>query len=242
MSWNDNLYLYAQTRGGEYFGGSGDWLDDWLDSWAGWDGMLLLEHKGAPMVVCCRVIPGGRGVDGHRAQVLLRCELERDYRLKIGPKNLVRQGLNLVLDTLDRGAERLNRDVDIYRDYDFPEVTRGRSIKTDDPDFTQLVLRDLELRRLLLEQPGFGVAVSKSAPDGAPSPMHLVTAWADLKATDNDWGLGEVDWCLSAQEKLQELEKKNIIMNQKLDALIGLAKAAHGAVMTWRMPEKKIDK
>lgn len=237
MSWNDNLYLYAQARGGEYFGGSGDWMDDWLDDWTGWDGMLLREHKGAPMVVCCRVIPGGRGADGHRAQVLLRCELERDYRLKIGPQNLVRQGLNLVLDTLDRGAERLNREVDIYRDYDFPEVTRGRGIKTDDPDFTQLVLRDPELRRLLLEQPEGGVTVGKSAPEGAPGPMHLVTAWADLK----DWDLGSrEDWMCSPQEQRQRLEEGNFV--QKLDALISLAKAAHGAVMTWRMPEKRIDK
>lgn len=231
-SWNDNLYLYAQTRGGAYFGESSQWLSEW-------DGMLLLEHKGQPMVVRCNAAPAGKTVS-YTAQAMLRCELERSYQLKIGPKNIVRQGFNLVLDTLDKGAERLNRDVDIYRDYDFPEVTRGRSIKTDDPDFTQMVLRDLELRRLLLEQPRFGVTVGKSAPDGAPGPMHLVTAWAGVNTIQNDWDLGQEDWCLSPEEKLRELEKRNI--NQKLEALIGLAKAAHAAVMAWRMPEKKIDK
>lgn len=239
MGWNENLYYYAQTRGGEYFGGD-------PQSWyvcSGWDAMLLLEHKGQPMVVRCQTIPGGRGADGHRVQVLLRCELERDYRLSISPRSKTRQGINLVLDALDKGVQRLGPDVDLYRDYGFPEVTAGRSIKTSQPEFTQMVFRDLDFRRALLDNPRYGVLVEQSAPDCMPGPMHQVAAWCDLGGLDNlyaDWGMEAGEPYADLEEQRKKLEDS--AFPQKLDALIGLAKAARGAVMAWRMPEKRIDK
>jgi hypothetical protein len=198
--------------------------------------MLLLEHKGAPMMIKCETVSGNRS-SYHTAQVLLRCELERDYALSITPKNIASQGLNTVLGAVDKGVERLKPTVDLYRDYGCPEVTQGRTIKTDDPDFTQLVLRDLDLRQCLLAQPRFGLRVGASAPSCMPAPMHLITAWCNLEGLGCDWDLADVDWLPSPEEQRARLEEKNF--GQKLDTLIALCKAARGAVMAWRMPEQK---
>ena len=243
MSWNDNLYCYAQKRGGKYLGGKpyGISLTDTL--WTEWDGILILEYKGAPMVVQSQSYGGGRQAESHRAQVALGCELEREYTLKISPKTALRQGMNTVLGQLDKGIGRLNQEIELYRDYGCPEVLAGRTVRTNEPQFTQTVLRDLELRNALLANPKAGVRVEYSAPACMPGPAHLVTAWYEfggLNSDQDNWDIDTLDPYDAREVQRRKLERS--VFPEKLDALIGLAKAVHGAVMAWRMPEKKIDK
>ena len=238
MSWNNNLYAYAQDRGGTYFHGA---ASGW-STVCGWDATLLLEHQGRPMPVSCVVASSGRYGVSYAAQVQLSCELERDYNLEIGPKGAVRQGLNTVLSQLDRGAERLGQDVDLHRDYGFPEVTGGRRIKTDDPEFTGMVLRDLDLRTCLLEHPKYALRVCKNAPSFFSTGVHVVTAWTGLGGVNDDWDLGgEPDVLLMSREEQQKWVDARIRTSfaPRLDALIELAKAAQRAVTTWRMPIKR---
>lgn len=244
MSWNDNLYCYAQKRGGEYLGGKPNGMSLMDSIWVGWDGILLLEYKNAPLVVQCCSYGGGRNAEGHRAQVLLRCELEREYTLKISPKTSMRRGVNTVLGQLDKGIGRLNQEIELYRDYGCPDVLEGRTVRTSEPQFTQMVFRDLELRNALLANPRYGVLVEKSTPNCMPGSAHQIAAWCELGSTlslPDEWDLGAGEFsCDSAQVQRERLESS--AFHQKLDALIELAKAAYGAVMAWRMPEKKIDK
>ena len=241
MSWNDRLYMYAQERGGEYFGGM---AGTWMESEFGSDGVLLLEYRGQPMVVRCDTHQS-RYSYTNTARVLLRCELERDYTLSISAKGAVFKGLNTVLGGLDKGAELLNRDVDLYRDYGFPEVTAGRKIKTSDPEFTQMVLRDLELRKVLLANSRFQLQVRRSAPGCVKDPRHLILAKCEMGATmssgPDEWDIEDIETgYLSPEEELAAMKAGNF--SEKLDALIALAQAAHGAVTAWRMPVKTGEK
>ena len=241
MSWNDRLYMYAQERGGEYFGGM---AGTWMESEFGSDGVLLLEYRGQPMVVRCDTYQS-RYSYTNTARVLLRCELERDYTLSISAKGAVFKGLNTVLGGLDKGAELLNRDVDLYRDYGFPEVTAGRKIKTSDPEFTQMVLRDLELRNVLQANPGFQLRVRKCAPECVSDSRHLILAKCEMGSSTSlepyQWDIEDVDRdYLTPEQQLAALKGGNF--PQKLDALIALAQAAHGAVTAWRMPVKTGEK
>ena len=232
MSWNNRLYVYSQKRGAACF-------DTGKDAWSG---VALLEHKGQPMLVKCWTVYS-RYNSAHKIQVQLHCQLERSYTLKIGPKTGLSKGINVILGQLDKGLERLNKDVDLYRDYGFHEVTAGRSIKTSDQEFTQMVLRDLELRSALLKNPVYGVRIAPNVPKWVGGEEHLITAWCEVNdldlTTQNGWDLGDVDddWG-TPEQHLQRLESPAFA--QKLDALVELAKAAHGAALTWRMPEKKV--
>lgn len=231
MSWDFSLYAYSLQRGGQYFG--------CYDEWGGWDGMLVLEYRGEPALVRCNQTSVGRGATTHTAEALLRCTLQRDYALKISPKNAFRQGAKTVFGHLDKGARRLGVDIGLgaFRDYGYPEVTKGRTVSTSDPEFTKMVLRDLELRNALLSQPKFGLLVRECVPRSSePAPMHAVIAWVGMDM-GSDLDLGEPDFWASYEEKLRALGEKNFF--EKLDALLALAACARRAVTAWRMPEAK---
>ena len=229
MSWNDRLYMYAQERGGEYFGGVDELL---LEEDAGGDGVLLLEYKGATLMVKCRKRRGKYSYS-HTAQVQLCCQLEREFSLSISAKNAVNKGLNAVLGGF--GGKQ---------DYGFPEVTTGRRIKTDDKEFTRMVLQDLELRNILQANPRFELHIRKCAPDCAQEPRHMIRAECEMDPLMNTaegvWDIEDVDQAgLSPEQQLAVMKRGNF--STKLDQLIRLAQAAHGAVTTWRMPAKPVE-
>ena len=228
MSWNAQLYFYTQKRDGiylgrmEYRGGLTD------EASMQHDGVAVLNHKGAPLL-----IKSWSDVDRYATrrgiQVQLNCELERPYCCSISRKNALRKGLGVILPGKDK-------------EYGFPEVTAGRSIKTDDKEFTKMMLRDLELRNLLTKNPDYGLDIEPNAPKCVGGGGHCITAWCrldtmaggtvpewDILEEDNDWGTPEQDLKRMDSEKFA----------QKLDALVELAKAAYGALLTWRMPAKK---
>jgi len=228
MNWNDYLYQYGKDRGGQYFGTG---QDHSIFSTTDWDSCLLMEYQNAPMIVNCKTIPGGRYADGHTAQVLLRCALDRPYTLRINPASLSRQGVNTVLEQIGKGAKRLG--VNLYEDYGCPDITDTRKIKTNEPEFTRMVFRDLPLREHLMSNPKFGVSVGPIAPGRLEDPLHTVMAWCDLASLNSDdWGLDGAHTYSSQEEQ----EQFSLVFFQKLDALIALAKAAHSAVTIWRMP------
>ena len=49
MSWNNRLYFYAKKKDAVYLGG----MDGRKNLWTGIDGVVLLEHKGQPVLVRC---------------------------------------------------------------------------------------------------------------------------------------------------------------------------------------------
>lgn len=228
MSWNAQLYFYAQKRDGIYLGrmdgkfGLGD------EAYMQHDGVAVLEHKGAPLL-----IKSWSDMDRYAirrgVKVQLNCELERPYSCSISRKNALRKGLGIILPGKDK-------------EFGFPEVTAGRSIKTDDKEFTKMVLRDLELRNLLEKNPDYGLDIAPNTPKCVGGGGHCITAWCKIDsgaaATAPEWDIVDMDDDWGTPEQVRaRLDSEQFA--QKLDTLVELAKAAHNAVTTWRMPAKK---
>lgn len=226
MSWNDQLYLYVQKRGGVYLGRMERkrGLTDEASMQHG--GVAVLEHKGAPLL-----IKSWSDVDRYTirrgVQVQLNCELERPYSCSITPKSSLRKGLGSILPGKDK-------------DYGFPEVTAGRGISTNHREFTKMVLRDLELRNALMNSPSYGLDIEPNTPRCVGGGGHCITAWCRIDsgaagAIAPEWDILELDEDWGTPEQMRRrLDSEDF--TQKLDALVELAKAAHGAVLTWRMP------
>lgn len=227
MSWNDRLYVYAQERGGQFLGSM---TGNWTEGEFGLDGELLLEYRDQPMVVRCDTYHT-RHSYSNTARVMLCCELERDYSLSISDKSTMNKGINAVVGGLSAGKQK----------YDFPEVTGDRRIKTNDPEFTRMVLRDLELRKVLLDNPRFQLQIRRCAPGCVEDPRHLILAKCVIDgamvAGPDEWDIADIETGYpSPEEELAAMKRGNF--KEKLDALIQLAQAAHGAVTSWRMPVK----
>jgi len=237
MSWNDRLYLYAKDRGGTFLGGStGSWLEEF-----GTDGVLVTEYRGERLLVRLDVM-NSRYSSGCTVRVLLGCSLERPYSLSILPKGgLAVKGINAVLG----GVNKLNPNANLYQDYGYPEVTADRRIKTDDPEFTRMVLQDVSLRRVLQENPSFHLRVRPCAPEGLEDPRHVIVARTDLGnyslSSADEWDMEDVDReFLTPEQRLEAMQGGNF--RENLDALLSLAQKGYDAVTAWRMPAKKIDK
>ncbi len=225
MSWNDRLYFYAQKRGGTYLGrmdGKSVLTDE---VWTEHDGVMLLDHKGQPLLVKCW-LNRMRYSEEQVVQAQLNCALERPYYFRVSPQSGLSKGLRGILPGKDK-------------EYGYPEVLKGRSLKTDHKEFTKMVLRDLDLRNALMKNPSYGLCIEPNAPKCVGGGEHCITAWCRVDsgagATDPTWDLNEVgdDWG-SPEQQRQRLDSPAFA--QQLDALVELAKAAHGAVLTWRMP------
>ena len=239
MSWNNRLYFYAKRKGVVYLGG----MDGRKNLLVGVDGVVLLEHKGQPVLVRCQK-HSTRYTYEKQIQVQLNCTLERPYFLRIETKNALSKGMNTVLGQLDKGVKLLSKEVDLYEDYGYPEVTVGRDIKTDDEEFTQMVLRDLELRTALLKHPTYGLRIEPNVPKYVEGGSHCITVYCrvvnslssssewDLEDFDEDWGTPE--------QHIKHMDSEAFA--QKLDQLVFLAQAAHDAVTAWRMPVKTMKK
>lgn len=231
MNWNGYLYQYGKEHGGQYFATG---QENSFFSAVDWNNCLLMEYRDAPMLINCKIIPGGRYADGHTAQVLLRCGLDHPYTLQIHAASIARQGIHGVLKKIGKSAQRLGADV--YEDYGCPDITDTRKVKTNNPEFTRMVFRDSVLRELLLSNPKFGVSVGPIAPGNPEEPLHAVMAWCELDTLNSDdWGLEGARTYASQEEQAQFAQ----IFFQKLDALIALTKAVHSAVTAWRIPDQR---
>lgn len=228
MSWNAQLYFYAQKRNGTYLGRMNGKFGLTDEAYLQHDGVAVLDHKGAPLLIKSWSDMDRYGTR-RGVQVQLNCELEHPYSCNISRKNTLRKGLGIILPGKDK-------------EYGFPEVTTGRSIKTDDKEFTKMVLRDLELRNLLTKNLDYGLDIEPNAPKCVGGSGHCITAWCRLDSwtveTDLKWDIVDLDDDWGTPEQVRaRLDSEQFA--QKLDALVELAKAAHGALLAWRMPTKK---
>lgn len=222
MSWNEHLYQCALDHGGEYFGNDLNGSE--------WNAVLLLSLEDGPAIVRPVAHSAGRGGLFYSVQVLLRCTLDRDYTLKISKQNAVLGGVNTVRKQLDKVTERFG--VDFHDDYGCPEVTARRYVKTDDPEFTRMILRDLPFRQLLTQWPDYDVTVRKNAPMDREDRGHIIAVNASPDV--EHWGINLLEPFPTEEMLAQSAEK----FERSLDALIGLAKAARTALTAWRMPPK----
>lgn len=219
MSWNDCLFWYAQERGGTYFG-----LRDGTE-----DGTLLLEDPKGPILLSAQYRSQSQYEVFWNISAAAVVPLERPYSLRIKAQSSLREGVNTVLEGLDRGARMLGRKSGLYRDYGAPEVADDRSIKTDEPEFTRWVLQSRELKVLLADHPDFEVQVGPMGPEGLD---HLVSALVSL----NDLPTVERDWLEDARWADLKTRYQQSGFREQLDALVELAKAARDAVTAWPMP------
>ena len=219
MSWNDCLFWYAQERGGTYFG-----LRDGTE-----DGTLLLEDPKGPILLSAQYRSQSQYKVFWNISAAAVVPLERPYSLRIKAQSSLREGVNTVLEGLDRGARMLGRKSGLYRDYGAPEIADDRSIKTDEPEFTRWVLQSRELKVLLADHPDFEVQVGPMGPEGLD---HLVSALVSL----NDLPTVERDWLEDARWADLKTRYQQSGFREQLDALVELAKAARDAVTAWPMP------
>ena len=219
MSWNDCLFWYAQERGGTYFG-----LRDGTE-----DGTLLLEDPKGPILLSAQYRSQSQYEVFWNISAAAVVPLERPYSLRIKAQSSLREGVNTVLEGLDRGARMLGRKSGLYRDYGAPEVADDRSIKTDEPEFTRWVLQSRELKVLLADHPDFEVQVGPMGPEGLDHLVSALVSLNDLPAVERDW-LEDARWA-DLKTRYQQSG-----FREQLDALVELAKAARDAVTAWPMP------
>ena len=219
MSWNDCLFWYAQERGGTYFG-----LRDGTE-----DGTLLLEDPKGPILLSAQYRSQSQYKVFWNISAAAVVPLERPYSLRIKAQSSLREGVNTVLEGLDRGARMLGRKSGLYRDYGAPEVADDRSIKTDEPEFTRWVLQSRELKVLLADHPDFEVQVGPMGPEGLDHLVSALVSLNDLPAVERDW-LEDARWA-DLKTRYQQSG-----FREQLDALVELAKAARDAVTAWPMP------
>lgn len=219
MSWNDCLFWYAQEWGGTYFG-----LRDGTE-----DGTLLLEDPKGPILLSAQYRSQSQYEVFWNISAAAVVPLERPYSLRIKAQSSLREGVNTVLEGLDRGARMLGRKSGLYRDYGAPEVADDRSIKTDEPEFTRWVLQSRELKFLLADHPDFEVQVGPMGPEGLDHLVSALVSLNDLPAVERDW-LEDARWA-DLKTRYQQSG-----FREQLDALVELAKAARDAVTAWPMP------
>ena len=220
MNWSQCLYWYWKERGGTYFGQERE----------GDEAVLLLEDVGGPLLISTKVTSSGRYGTQRDVSVGIRVELDRPYTLRIRPRSMVREGVNTLLEGLDRGVQMLGKKGKLYRDFGAPEIADDRGIKTNEPEFTRWVLQSRELHSCLGEWPDHGVQIGPMGPDGR---NHLVEARTALESGGEDL----------FDQFGQPLEEEGMRANyratgfsKELDALVALARAARGAVTAWPMP------
>ena len=219
MSWNDCLFWYAQEWGGTYFG-----LRDGTE-----DGTLLLEDPKGPILLSAQYRSQSQYEVFWNISAAAVVPLERPYSLRIKAQSSLREGVNTVLEGLDRGARMLGRKSGLYRDYGAPEVADDRSIKTDEPEFTRWVLQSRELKFLLADHPDFEVQVGPMGPEGLDHLVSALVSLNDLPAVERDW-LEDARWA-DLKTRYQQSG-----FREQLDALVELSKAARDAVTAWPMP------
>ena len=221
MSWNDCLFWYAKERGGVYLGLREE----------GEDGILLQKEDKGVLLVSAKYRSMNRYDVFWDVSAAAGVTLERPYSLRIKAQSSLREGLNTVLEGLDKGAKRLGRETSLYEDYGAPEIAGDRGIKTNEPEFTRWVLQSRELRDRLAARPDFGLQVGLMGPEGLE---HLVSARVDMK----DLAVVERDWVENPNWEAMKAQYEKSGFREQLDALVDLAKAARDAVTAWPMPRK----
>ena len=219
MSWNKCLYHYHKTHGGSFLAGGYD------------DAILILTWRDQPLAVDLYQVSGRYGSSSY-VQARIPVTLGRPYRLTIGPDRKLSGGLNAVLKAVP-GLPDHNL---LPADFGFPEVTKKRLIRSDNHDFTKLVLGSLDFRNALLACPMEKIEVR---PGPGEEGLHLITVTTESAVTtysNGDWDL-EDDILLSQTQEEKEQSLRRIEENffPRMDRFLDLVRAVYSAVTQWPM-------
>lgn len=222
MSWNECLYQYHKQHGGQFLAGEED------------DGLLVFSWKDRPLAVDLSMADGGRGSTFSYVRARIPVTLARPYKLTIGAERVLSGGVNTVL----RAVPGLPGGGILPADFGFPEVTKKRLIRSDNFDFTKLVLGSLDFRNALLSCPGENVKIRPGPGTGG---LHLITvttasALHSLGGDGGSWYLsnsGEyTELYASEEDKARRVEEEFF---PRMDRFLDLAQTACNAVTQWPM-------
>lgn len=211
MSWNECLYQYHRRYGGSFLGGEVS------------DGLLILSWKDRPLAVDLNQLSGRYGTSNYvRARIPVT--LAKPYKLIIGAEKLTSSGLNTVL----KAVPALPKASILPADFGYPEVTKKRSIRSDNHAFTKLVLGSLEFRNALAASPKEKIEVR---PGPGNEGLHLLTV-----TTSDTPDTGGSDWYLWTDVLDNNAEQRVAAeFFPRLDRFLDLARTAYGAVTQWGM-------
>lgn len=218
MSWNECLYQYHQKYGGQFLAGETD------------DALLILSYKDRPLVVDLSIVSGGRGGTLSYARARIPVTLARPYSLTIGAVKKLSGGVNAVLKvTSDVGG--------FSADYSYPEVTKKRLIRSDNRDFTKLVLGSLDLRGALLACPEDKIEL-RPGPGGKG--LHLITVITDrginpFSGDGGGWDMADVSFTAAQEVKDSAALRVEEVFFPRMDRFLDLIRAAYNAVTQWPM-------
>jgi len=219
INWNAYFAAYQKERGGFYFGSNRMNFDCQL---------VLTQGEKAPILVWVDLDPAGK-YSTKNIFARTSVQLNGEYALRIGDESALVGGVKGIAGLLGGGG-----------DYGFPEVTKKRSISTNNKAFTKQVLSDLDFRNALLERKRDHVLIQ-------PTPQG--DGWHTVEVGDIGFegGLGGSPWtempvATYNQEALMTPEEKNVVkraaqehFNREMDGFLNLLRAAARAVTVWRM-------
>ena len=124
-------------------------------------------------------------------------------------------------------------------DYGCPDVTRSRSVTTNNKPFTKQVLGDLDFRNALMAQKKVYVEI-RPTPQGEG--WHMVEIGRvnfDGIMTDGEEWVSAImardTGCMTPEEKTVIEQAAQADFDRKMDEFLTLLRAAACAVTTWRM-------
>lgn len=222
MSWNECLYQYHKTHGGQFLAGDLD------------DGLLILTWKDRPLAVDLSMVSGGRGGAFCYVRARVPVTLAKPYELTIGAERALSGGVNTVLKSVSAIAG-------YSADFGCPEVTKKRLIRAENVPFTKLVLNSLDFRNALLACPEDKVEI-RPGPGGEGLHLVTVTTAAAVNGLSGDgggWYLGSCGEYVTVfgteEEKSQEARQVAEQFFPRMDRFLALTRSACGAVTQWPM-------
>ena len=219
VNWNLLFARYQKERGGAYFGSNRSWYDCQL---------VLTEGERAPILVFVDTDPAGKYSQNN---IFARTcvQLNGEYDLKIGDVNAVVGGVKGLAGMLGGGE-----------DYGYPDITRSRSIATNNKPFTKRVLGDLELRDSLKKRPRDYLRIQPT-PQG--DGWHMVEI-GDINfegtVTSSPWlgkpivAAGDTLY-MTPEDKAVIQRAAQDYFNAQMDEFLDFLRAAARAVTAWRM-------
>ena len=220
MSWNECLYQYHKKYGGQLLAGGSD------------DGLLVFTWRDRPLAVDLSAVGGARGGTFRYVRARIPVALDKPYSLTIGPKKLLSGGVNAVL----RAVPSLPETGLLPSDFGFPEITRQRLIRSDNYDFTKLVLGSLDLRSALLACPEDRVKVRPGPGEESLITVSTASPVSGGIFDDNgDWSLSDVTDTAGQRVAGSAAQQAELAFFPRLDRFLNLARTAYDALTQWRM-------
>jgi len=217
-NWNKLFAGYQKTRGGTFFGSRKDWYNCQL---------VLTEGEKTPILVYVDTVPAGRSYNNN-IYARTCVQLNGEYTLKIGDRSAIVGGVKSLAGMLGGG-----------NDFGFPEVTKDRTIATNNKPFTRQVLGDLDFRNALLLRKRDYVKIEPT-PQGEG--WHMVEIgdvnFEGLMRDSSSWVNDAVaaDTALMLEEDKAAVEQAaQAHFDKQMDEFLSLLRAAARAVTAWRM-------